>query len=119
MKTIKIKLIQPTTQKLAFVKLIKECSGLGLRDAKDLCDNIHDYPERVHEMPVRDWETYDYNTGATTPATTTTTATTAAAASIILRIIMLMRVRQLCATSIATTKANLYSYCYCYCYCDS
>jgi len=70
MKTIKIKLVQPTTQKLVFVKLIKECSGLGLKDAKDLCDNIHDYPERVHEMPVRDWETYDYNTGATTPATT-------------------------------------------------
>ena len=70
MKTIKIKLIEPTTQKLAFVKLIKECSGLGLKEAKDLCDNIHSYSERVHEMPIRDWENYDYSTGVTTPATT-------------------------------------------------
>jgi hypothetical protein len=70
MKTIKVKLIEKTPNKLAFVKLIKECSGLGLKEAKDLCDNIHNYPERVHEMPIRDWETYDYNTGVTTPATT-------------------------------------------------
>jgi hypothetical protein len=70
MKSIKIKLIEPTTQKLAFVKLIKECSGLGLKEAKDLCDNIHSYPERVYEMPIRDWETHDYITGKTTPAIT-------------------------------------------------
>jgi hypothetical protein len=70
MKTIKIKLVQPTTQKLAFVKLIKECSGLGLKEAKELCDELHSRPDIVLEMPIRDWETYDYNTGATTPATT-------------------------------------------------
>lgn len=67
-RTIKIKLVQPTTQKLNFVKLVKDCSGLGLKDAKDLCDNIHGFPERTFEMPIRDWETYDYSTGATTPA---------------------------------------------------
>jgi hypothetical protein len=71
MKTIKIKLIEPTPNKLAFVKLIKDCSGLGLREAKDLCDDLHSYPEIVRDMPVRDWETYDYNTGKyNTPSNT-------------------------------------------------
>jgi len=70
LKTIKIKLVEPTPNKLAFVKLIKDCSGLGLREAKDLCDNIHGNPEKVHEMPIRDWESMDYNTGKTTPAIT-------------------------------------------------
>lgn len=70
MKNIKIKLVKPATQKLAFVKLIKECSGLGLKEAKDLCDDLHKYPEVVREMPIRDWEDYDYTTGKTTPAIT-------------------------------------------------
>lgn len=70
MKTIKIKLVEPTTQKLAFVKLIKECSGLGLKEAKDLCDDLHHNPSIVREMPIRDWETYDYTIGKSTPAIT-------------------------------------------------
>jgi len=77
LKTIKIKLVEPTPNKLAFVKLIKDCSGLGLREAKDLCDNLHGNPEKVHEMPIRDWESMDYNTeeywsmdGKKTPAIT-------------------------------------------------
>jgi hypothetical protein len=70
MKTIKIKLVEPTPNKLAFVKLMKECSGLGLKEAKDLCDDLHQNPHIVREMPIRDWESYDYNTGVTTPATT-------------------------------------------------
>lgn len=70
MKTIKIKLVEPTAEKLAFVKLIKDCSGLGLKEAKDLCDDLHRYPHIVREMPIRDWESYDYTTGKSTPATT-------------------------------------------------
>ena len=70
MKTIKIKLVEPTTQKLAFVKLIKECSGLGLKEAKDLCDDLHNHPHIVREMPIRDWESYDYTTSKSTPAIT-------------------------------------------------
>jgi len=70
MKTVKIKLIEPTTEKLAFVKLIKDCSGLGLKESKDLCDSLHSYPERVFEMPIRDWETKDWNTGTTTSTST-------------------------------------------------
>ena len=37
-RTIKIKLVRPTSEKLRFVKLIKECSGLGLKESKDLVD---------------------------------------------------------------------------------
>jgi hypothetical protein len=70
MQNIKIKLVEPTTQKLAFVKLIKECSGLGLKESKDLCDDLHRYPEIVREMPIRNWENFDYTTGASIPATT-------------------------------------------------
>jgi len=68
MKTIKIKLVKPTSEKLKFVKLIKECSGLGLKEAKDLCDSLHNSPHITQEMPIRDLE-YDYSTGKTTPAT--------------------------------------------------
>lgn len=69
-RNIKIKLVKPTVQKLAFVKLIKDCSGLGLKEAKDLCDDLHSYPGKVYEMPIRDWETIDWNTGVKTPTTT-------------------------------------------------
>lgn len=62
-KTIKIKLIKPTSQKLAFVKLIKDCSGLGLKEAKDLCDEMHANPGINFTMPIRDWESKDWNTG--------------------------------------------------------
>ncbi len=37
---IKIKCITPTTSKLALVKMIKEHSLLGLRDSKDIADEL-------------------------------------------------------------------------------
>lgn len=49
---IKIKLISPAKQKLQLVKLIKEFSGMGLRDSKDLCDSLHDNPHLYHDMPI-------------------------------------------------------------------
>ena len=52
-ETIRIKLIVPTPNKLAFVKLIKECSGLGLRESKDLCDELHKNPHIVQHMPIQ------------------------------------------------------------------
>lgn len=52
-ETIRIKLITPTPNKLAFVKLIKECSGLGLRESKDLCDELHRNPHIVQHMPIQ------------------------------------------------------------------
>ena len=38
---IKLKLIEKVESKLQLVKLIKDCSGLGLRESKDICDNLH------------------------------------------------------------------------------
>jgi hypothetical protein len=37
----RIKLIHPTSHKLYFVKLIKDCTGMGLKESKDLCDALH------------------------------------------------------------------------------
>jgi hypothetical protein len=52
-RTLRIKLIEPTPNKLKFVKLIKDCSGLGLKESKDLCDELHKNPHLVQDMPVR------------------------------------------------------------------
>ena len=52
-RKLRIKLISPTKQKLQFVKLIKDYSGLGLRESKDLCDSLHSNPHLVYEMPIR------------------------------------------------------------------
>jgi hypothetical protein len=61
-RTLRIKLIEPTPNKLQFVKLIKDCSGLGLRESKDLCDELHKSPHLVQDMPVRvSNETIDYS----------------------------------------------------------
>lgn len=69
-KNIRIKLVKPTKEKLKLVKLIKDCSGLGLKEAKDLCDIMHANPEKTVEMSIRDWETIDWSTGVKTPTTT-------------------------------------------------
>lgn len=37
---VRMKCIVPTPSKLAFVKLLKEYSGLGLKEAKDLVDSV-------------------------------------------------------------------------------
>ncbi len=50
---IRIKLVQSTPQKLQLVKLIKECSDMGLKESKDLCDFLHDNPGVTKEFEVR------------------------------------------------------------------
>jgi hypothetical protein len=40
MKKIRMKCIQKTPSKLAFVKLIKQVSGLGLKESKDIADTF-------------------------------------------------------------------------------
>ena len=40
MKKIRMNCVQKTPSKLAFVKLIKEVSGLGLKDSKDIADTF-------------------------------------------------------------------------------
>ena len=58
MKTIKLKLVERCSSKLQFVKTIKECSNLGLKEAKDVCDRLHDGQIQVFE--VRSDGTIDY-----------------------------------------------------------
>lgn len=41
MKKIRMKCVQKTPSKLAFVKLIKQVSGLGLKESKDIVDTLH------------------------------------------------------------------------------
>lgn len=55
-KMIKIKLVRPSSQKLQFVKLLKECSGLGLKDSKDICDLLHSWPQVSRNIPIRETE---------------------------------------------------------------
>ena len=51
---IRIQLIEICPTKLQFVKLIKDCTGLGLRDSKDVCDRLHDRPDLIEEINVRE-----------------------------------------------------------------
>lgn len=51
---IRIQLIEKCPNKLSFVKLIKDCTGLDLRDSKDVCDRLHDIPNIIEEITVKD-----------------------------------------------------------------
>lgn len=52
-QSIRIKLIEKCTNKLIFVKLIKDCSGLGLKESKDICDRLHSHPLETQTFVVR------------------------------------------------------------------
>ncbi len=60
MSKITIKLVRPTTQKLPLVKLIKDCSNLGLKESKDICDNLHSNPSKSCEIPIRQSDGIDF-----------------------------------------------------------
>ena len=51
---IKIRLIEPCKNKLYFVKLIKDCTELGLKDSKEVSDRLHDRPGIIEEIIVKD-----------------------------------------------------------------
>jgi hypothetical protein len=40
--------------KLAFVKILKEYTELGLKDTKDICDRLHEMPYRPVEIDIKD-----------------------------------------------------------------
>jgi hypothetical protein len=50
---IRIKLKVGSSNKLQLVKLIKECSELGLKESKDICDRLHSYPDSVQTFEAR------------------------------------------------------------------
>jgi hypothetical protein len=51
---IRIQLIEPCRNKLYFVKLIKDCTELGLKDSKEVCDKLHENPSFIQEITVKD-----------------------------------------------------------------
>lgn len=56
-QTIRIKLTKGATNKLVLVKLIKDCSGLGLKESKDICDRLHSYPGNTQSFEARQDDT--------------------------------------------------------------
>jgi len=56
-QTIRIKLTKGATNKLVLVKLIKDCSGLGLKESKDICDRLHSYPGDAQSFEARQDDT--------------------------------------------------------------
>lgn len=52
MKKIRMKCIRKTPSKLAFVKLIKEVSGLGLKESKDIVDTFDYDINKVVEFEI-------------------------------------------------------------------
>lgn len=54
---IRIKLIRGASNKLVLVKLIKDCSGLGLKESKDICDRLHSYPGDAQSFEARQDDT--------------------------------------------------------------
>jgi hypothetical protein len=52
MKKIRMKCVEKTPSKLAFVKLIKEVSGLGLKESKDIADTFDYDINKVVEFEI-------------------------------------------------------------------
>ena len=54
MKKIRFKLLSRCDNKLQVVKLIKDCTGLGLKDSKDIADLMFDNIGLVREIELRE-----------------------------------------------------------------
>lgn len=52
MKKIRMRCVEKTPSKLAFVKLIKEVSGLGLKESKDIADTFDYDINKVAEFEI-------------------------------------------------------------------
>lgn len=54
MRKIRFKLLSRCDNKLGVVKLIKDCTGLGLRESKDIADLMFDNIGLVREIELRE-----------------------------------------------------------------
>ena len=54
MRRLRIKLLSKCDNKLQVVKLIKDCTGLGLRESKDLADEMFNKIGLVQEIDLRE-----------------------------------------------------------------
>jgi hypothetical protein len=57
-KLVRIKRIENCPNKLIFVRLIKDCSNLGLKESKDICDRLH--AGEVQTFEVREDDAVNY-----------------------------------------------------------
>jgi hypothetical protein len=53
-RRIRMKLLSDCRNKLQVVKLIKDCTGLGLRESKDIADEMFNYIGLVKEIELRE-----------------------------------------------------------------
>ncbi len=53
-RRIRMKLLSECKNKLQVVKLIKDCTGLGLKDSKDIADEMFDHIGLVKEIELRE-----------------------------------------------------------------
>ena len=53
-RRIRMKLLSECKNKLQVVKLIKDCTGLGLRESKDIADEMFNHIGLVKEIELRD-----------------------------------------------------------------
>ena len=53
-RRIRMKLLSECKNKLQVVKLIKDCTELGLRDSKDIADEMFKYIGLVKEIELRE-----------------------------------------------------------------
>jgi hypothetical protein len=53
---VKLKLLKPIQTKLMFVKLVKDCTNLGLKDSKEICEILHE--SKKIEFDVVDFEKF-------------------------------------------------------------
>lgn len=60
MNVLEIKLIKPTTKKLQLVKLIKDCTGIGLKESKEICDNLHAFPDKKQQIKIKENNNVNY-----------------------------------------------------------
>lgn len=56
---VRIALVSPTSQKLNMVKIVKDFTGLGLKEAKDVVDTLHTYPSKIIEVDLSNALTKD------------------------------------------------------------
>jgi len=53
-RRIRMKLLSECKNKIQVVKLIKDCTGLGLRESKDIADEMFNHIGLVKEIELRD-----------------------------------------------------------------
>ena len=59
MRKLRIKLLSKCENKLQVVKLIKDCTGLGLKDSKDIADDMFNKIGLVREIEITEPYTKD------------------------------------------------------------